>query len=718
MRTHIGNILKLIRHRVTALLMLVASGIAPQFAIAQQDDRISLLADTINLDQTSGLLSATGNVQVFFGDTVLSASSIVYDSRNGLITAQGPLTITDTSGVVILADFAELSNDLQRGLIQGAKLLLAEKMQLVTTEFERTEGRFDTLNNVVASACQVCASRPVPVWQIRARQVIRDDKLKQIHFRNATFEVFGMPVLYLPYMRIPDPSVRRASGFLSPVILSSEYFGDGIKLPYYLVLGDHADATITPTLNFSGATVIDAEYRQRFANGGFDTFGAVAINDEFGEFGRGFLKIDGRFDVFDDVALEFSATALSDNGFMRQYNYDDTDRIVSELKFSRYRNHSYFSLAAAIMNSLRDDEDNDTIPFVFPEFSYRGYRTDPLLGGKLGYEFNTVGLSRLEGEDYLRIGAGADYRVPIDLPLGLRASGFVNLDADIYRVWNSTDFPGEPLISVHPSIGADIHWPLSKITPNARHIFEPVVQLLYTADPAINDLVPNEDSQQAEFDETNLFELNRFPGRDVTETGFRANIGATYTIYNNDGWSLGLAGGLVIRSEASDLFGEDTLLGGSRSDILGAVSFESAPNFSVIGRFLYDDKFNFKRSETQFTTSFDKWDIGGSFVYLAADTLALASDERSEGTIDAQYRMAGNWALDFDWKRDLLENRNVSAGMGVTYGNECIEIGLSLSRRFTSSNNVMPSTDINLKVQLAGFGGSSSNDWPAAQCAY
>ncbi len=705
-------------HRLNSLALLVVVAFVPQLTYAQSDNPVSLLADTINIDQTNGLLSATGHVQVFFGDAVLNASSIVYNSTSGLITAQGPLSITDPSGTVILADFAELSNDLQHGLIQGAKLLLADKLQLVAAEYERSEGRFDTLNNVVASSCQVCASRPVPVWQIRARQVIRDEERKQIHFRSATFEAFGLPVFYLPYMRIPDPSVRRASGFLSPVILSSEYFGDGIKLPYYLMLGDHADATITPTLNFTGATVIDAEYRQRFTNGGFDTFGAIAINDEFGEFGRGFLTIDGSFDIFDEVTLNFSGTVLSDSGFMRQYNYDDTDRVVSELKFSRYRNRDYFSLAAVIMNSLRDDEDNDTIPFVLPEFSYRGYRTDPVLGGKFGYEFNTVGLSRIVGEDYLRIGAGADYRVPVELPLGLRASGFVNLDADIYRVWNSTDFPNTPLLSIHPSVGADIRWPLSKATQNARHILEPVVQLLFTADPTLNDVVPNEDSQQAEFDETNLFELNRFPGRDVTETGFRANIGATYTVYDNDGWSLGLAGGLVIRSEPSDLFGEDTLLGGSRSDILGVVSFEFAPNFNVIGRFLFDDEFDFKRSETQFTTSFDKWDVGGTFVYLAADTLALASDERSEGTIDAQYRVADNWALDFDWKRDLLENKDVSAGMGVTYGNECIEIGLSLSRRFTSSNNVVPSTDINLKVQLAGFGGSSSNEWPAAQCAY
>ena len=718
MHRPVVNILISVYYRLIAMALSIVLGLARQFADAQSDNPFSLMADTIILDETGGYLTATGNVQIFFGDTVMNASSIVYDIEKELITAQGPIIITENGGSVILADFAKLSTDFQYALVQGAKMLLQGQMQLAATELERTDGRFDTLNNVVASACQVCAARPVPVWQIRARQVIRDNDKKQIHFRDATFEVFGFPIFYTPYMRIPDPSVRRASGFLSPIILSSEYFGDGIKLPYYLVMGDHADVTITPTLNFDGTSVVDVQYRQRYMTGGFDAFGAITIQDEFGEFGRGFLKVDGQFNVFDDVTLSFIGTALSDTGFLRQYNYDDTDRLLSELKFSRYRNRSYSSVAAAIINSLRDDEDNATIPFIFPEYSYRGYRNDQLLGGKLGYEFSTVGLSRTIYEDYFRIGGGVDWHIPIDLPLGLRASGFVNLDADIYRVWNSLEFAETPLFSIHPSIGADIRWPLAKTTSIARHIFEPVVQIISTADPSINDLVPNEDSQQAEFDETNLFELNRFPGRDVIETGFRANIGATYSIYHNDGWLLGLAGGLVVRSKPSEQFDEDTLLGGSRSDILGAVTFESAPNFNAIGRFLFDDEFNFIRSETQFSTSFEKWDIGGSFVYLAADSLALASDERSEGTIDAQYRIADNWALDFDWKRDLLENRNVSAGLGVTYGNECIEIGLSLSRRFTSSNNVTPSTDINLTIQLAGFGGSSDTEWPAAQCAY
>ena len=707
-----------LRQRVVVMALIATFGFLPTATISQTGNPVSLLADTINLDQSTGILTATGNVEVFFGNVFLKAQSIRYDSRQGTITAVGPIVLTDTSGSVILADFAELTSDMQQALIQGAKVLLENRLQLASTEFRRTDGRFDTMNNVIASTCEVCAARPVPVWQIRARQVIRDNENLQIHFRSATFEIFGLPVFYLPYMRIPDPSVTRASGFLRPSILSSEFFGDALKLPYFLVLSDYADATFTPTLTFSGAKVVDVQYRQRFLNGGFDAFAALAIADESGDFGRGFFALDGSFDIYDDLTLAFSANVPSDDGFLRQYDYDDTDRLVSEVSVSRIRDHNYFALATAIMTSLRDDEDDKTIPLVFPETSYRNYHNDTIYGGKFGYDLEALGLSREVGQDVLRVSGGMDWRVPLDLPLGLRASGFASVDADLYKVWDSVDFDDDILISVHPSVGADIRWPLTKTTDTARHILEPIVQLLYTADPAINDVVPNEDSLQIEFDETNLFDLNRFPGQDASETRFRANIGANYTIFDNDGWSVGVEGGLVFRSEPSPQFDEDSLLGGSRSDILGAVSFDFAPNYKVIGRFLFDDDFDFKRSDTQFEFTFDKWDLDGSLVYLAPDSLALASEERSEGTIAAAYRIADNWEVDFEWQRDLLEKEDVFGGVGVTYGNECIEIGLSLSRRFTSSNNVTPSTDIDLTIQLAGFGGTSQNKWPTARCVY
>lgn len=692
--------------RMTVLVFMV---LCPLSAGAQAAPPISLLADSIWLNQSTGVLVATGNVQIYFNGRTLSATEIKYDPEAQSISASGPIIITEANGTTFTAEFAELDQDLRNGVIRGARLLLADQLQLASAEIRRTAGRFNSMTNVVASSCQVCASRPTPVWQIRARQVIHDEERQRIYFRNATLEVLGLPVAYLPYFRIPSPDVLRASGFLVPIFLSSDLFGDGLKLPYYWMLGDHADATITPTLTLDGAQLVDVEYRRRTRTGGFDLFTALAINDQDGEFGRGFFTAKGAFALRNDFELTFDGTVLTDLGFMKQYGYDDSDRIISEIAVSRYRDHSYFSVGSAILLSLRDDEDNSAIPLVFPEFSYRTYQTDALFGGKIGYEISSVGLVRADGQDVARLSAAAEWTVPLELPHGIRATGFTDIELNLYRVWDSLTFPEHLLMTLKPTVGAEIRWPLAQTFTNSRHIFEPVIQLLYTPNLGFNDLVPNEDSLQVEFDETNLFDLNRYPGHDAFEIGLRANLGATYTIVNDSGWQVSAATGVVLRSDTTSQFSQD---------FLGAVSFELPSRFKAIGRFLLDENLVSKRTEAEFDLSFDKWDIGGTFVYLHADPLAGSPIDRGEGTLRGSYRISPSWEVDMNWTRDFVSNTSVLAGGGLTYGNECIEIGLSVSRRFTESNVVPPSTDIDLVVKLAGFGGNTQDKWPAARCSF
>ncbi len=678
-------------------------------ASAQYAPPVSLLADSIFVNQSNGALVASGNVKVFFRDQLVSADRITYLPGEDRIQVEGNITITDGQGNVFTAEYAELSDEFRNGLIRGARLLLDDQLQMSSAEIRRVAGRFNTMSNVIASSCQVCAERPTPVWQIRARQVIHDQERKQIFFRSATLDVLGVPIAWLPFLRVPDPSVTRTSGFLVPTFLSSEQFGNGLRIPYYVVLGDHADMTITPTLALQGGALVDVEYRQRFSYGELDIFGAYAFDDGDGDNSRGFLSLQGRFDLPYGFQLDFDGTAISDFGFMRQFRYDDTDRLVNYVQVSRQSERTFMSITGAILLSLRDDEDNATIPVVFPEIYYRRYFTDTLWGGKFGYEINSIGLNRQVGQDMFRVGGSVDWTVPLDLPFGIHATGFSRADLDIYRVWNSGTYPDRLLFSVHPQIGAELRWPLAKDTGQARHVLEPVLMLVYTPNIGFNDDVPNEDSLLAEFDETNLFELNRYPGRDASELGWRANIGASYTIYDYDGWQIGVAGGVVLRSNTNTQFTQD---------ILGAVSLEFPPTFDVIGRFLFDEDLRVKRSDIEFDLSLEKWDVGGTFVYLSPDPLAGSPVERGEGTLNLAYRVTPSWQLDLNWTRDIVNATNIEAGAGLTYGNECIEVGLKVNRRFTTNNIVPPSTDINLIVKLAGFGGTSEESWPTARCAF
>ena len=76
------------------------------------------------------------------------------------------------------------------------------------------------------------------------------------------------------------------------------------------------------------------------------------------------------------------------------------------------------------------------------------------------------------------------------------------------------------------TIGADFSWPFIKPIWNGSLVLEPLVQLIYANKVKFNPNIPNEDSVSFEYDETNLFSINRFSGYDLAEGGARANLGA------------------------------------------------------------------------------------------------------------------------------------------------------------------------------------------------
>ena len=81
----------------------------------------------------------------------------------------------------------------------------------------------------------------------------------------------------------------------------------------------------------------------------------------------------------------------------------------------------------------------------------------------------------------------------------------------------------------------------------AQHFtLEPIAQVIYSDTIGESD-VPNNDSTLVEFDTTNLFSIDRFPGEDRVETGLRANVGLTYTRYDPAGWSLGATDMITVK---------------------------------------------------------------------------------------------------------------------------------------------------------------------------
>ena len=58
-------------------------------------------------------------------------------------------------------------------------------------------------------------------------------------------EIFGVPIIYTPYLQTPEPGVTRASGLLAPSFISSDLLGTGVRQPMFFTLGNSSDFTFS-----------------------------------------------------------------------------------------------------------------------------------------------------------------------------------------------------------------------------------------------------------------------------------------------------------------------------------------------------------------------------------------------------------------------------------------------------------------------------------------
>ncbi|MDT8855656.1 LPS assembly protein LptD [Paracoccaceae bacterium Fryx2] len=685
----------------------------------------TLVADRVEVTGND-LLIADGAVEVNFQGRRLRATRITFDGATDRLTIEGPITLTDGPDTLVLASQADLAADLSDGVLQSARLVLNQQLQIAAAEMVRTGGRYTQLSQTVASSCQVCTLNPTPLWEIRARRVVHDQLERQLYFDHAQFRVAGLPVFYLPRLRMPDPSLKRTRGFLMPDVRTTSGLGSGFKIPYFLPLGDSRDLTFTPYLTTKNGRALDLRYRQAFGAGLLELSGALARDDLMPGDSRGYVKALGDFALPSDFDLTFRIEAVSDPAYLLDYGLSEKDRLDSRIEVSRTRRNEHISARLIHFNSLRSDEDNATLPSLITDFNF--YRRFSLgaVGGEGGLRFQTHSQSRSsdslldgdgdgipDGRDTSRASLLIDWRRTWVAPAGILATALGEVSADAYDIRQDGRYEGSTLRS-HAAAGVELRWPWVKAGRlGASHVIEPVVQLIWSPDST--DSLPNEDSTLVEFDEGNLFALNRFPGSDAVETGARANIGVTWTRHDPTGWTLGATLGRVLRESDTRQFGVASGLGGAQSDWLVGVEVSLLDGLRLTNRVLFDDSFDVTKGEMRMDLQRERYGIASSYVWMVADTTENRPADTSELFLDSSYKLTDAWTANMTGRYDFIAERATSAGLGLAFRNECLQVDLSLSRRFTSSTNVDPTTDFGLSVDLLGFGGGGEAG-PARIC--
>ncbi len=691
---------------------------------ARAQQRATLLADSI-LVVAGNRLIAEGGVEIYYRGQRLTATRLVFDAGADLLTIEGPITLTDGKGTTLLADQAALSADLTSGILTSARLVLADQLQIAAAEVRRSDGgRLSGLVRVAASSCNICAGRP-PLWEIRARSVLHDAEAQQLYFSGAQLRFAGVPVFYLPRLRLPDPSQDRASGFLVPRLSSSSTTGFGLSLPYFQTLGPSRDLTFTPQLTSQAGQTLTLRYRQAVTGGGFSVTGALSHDRSLGGAMRGYLAAEGAFSLPLGLALTGSGLLVSDRAYLSDYGISDKDRLDSHITLSHTAREADFAARIISFQSLRDGEDNESLPVLIGDVGYQKRFAGSVLGGQGGLSVEAHSHVRpstdpadmdadgiADGRDLDRLSLGLDWRWSAISPGGIVLGAEAMAVGDYYAIAQDAVYGGRHL-RLTGIVAAEIGYPMVRTgSAGASHLIEPLVQLV--AAPPADDSIPNEDSALVEFDEGNLFALSRFPGSDAVEGGLHLNFGARYLYQDGTDFSLDLAAGRVLRLDDLGQFTEASGLSGRRSDWLLALSAHGADGLALDARILAGAGLVPGKADLRLSLDRARYGLSLGLTEARAEPSEGRDEPTRELVLDGRAPLAGNWTFAADSRLDLWNNQPTSAGASLEFLNECLKVDLSVSRRFTSSTSVTPATDFGLTVELLGFGGGTRG--PSAQC--
>ncbi len=191
---------------------------------------------------------------------MLRADKITFDRNTNVAAASGNVVLVEPDGQVLFADYAELTQGMREGVLRSMRTLLAENGQLAANGARRVEGKVNELTHAVYTTCNLCKTDPSkpPLWQLRAYSAVQDVENHRIEYQDATLEMFGLPVAYLPWLSHADPSVRRSSGFLVPSFGDQSHIGAFLATPYFWAIDNQQDVTLTPEVTTQSGPQLSA----------------------------------------------------------------------------------------------------------------------------------------------------------------------------------------------------------------------------------------------------------------------------------------------------------------------------------------------------------------------------------------------------------------------------------------------------------------------------
>ncbi len=712
---------------------------APAPAAAAPDSAaytILFSADLVDYDQRADVVTASGAVNLQRDGVQLRADAVRWDRTSGAITANGNVAITSPDAAALYGDSITLTDSLRDGAMENLLLVIDNGARLAARRGTRQASGNIDLERAVYSPYPVDEFTRDgvyrPRWQIRAVEVRYDVARDRIAYRGAQLELFGLPLIPLPGLS-HQASNRGASGLLVPDIRIDRVNGLELATPYYLRLADNRDLTITPHIYSAAAPMLTADYRALTARGAYRISGhatyssVVPVDGQAGATsGRARLYLDGagRFQLDDKWTIDGSVRVASDRTFLRRYDISRDDRLRSVISAERNGGSSYLSIAGWAVQTLRVNDAQGQQPIALPLIDFRQRLADPVVGGQIELQLNSLAIARSAGQDTRRAFASARWDLRRLTGMGQQITATALVRGDIYHSADNglttvAGYRGQPGVQGRgiAAVAVDASWPLIGTFAGGTQQLTPRIQVV-AAPPVDNIRIPNEDSRAFDLEDSNIFALNRFAGYDRFEDGIRISYGIDWQVQRPGLKFEAMIAQSYRLSSKPQLFPGGTGLADRQSDIVGRTTVAWRDIVRLTHRYRLDkDNLAVRRNEVDATIGSRRNYLLLGYLRLNRDITALDEDlqDREELRLGGRMAFARYWSAYGSAIVDLTSPSEspLSTGngfqpvrhrVGVAYDDGYLNIGLTWRRDYQDTGDARRGNSYILQLGFRNLG--------------
>lgn len=658
----------------------------------------------MDLDMAAHTITASNGVDVKGPEGHLTADNLVYNTQTDQLVATGNVLFTDTTGTTLKLAKLTLTGQLKTGTAEALRLAIPQLGEIMQAQSaERTANNRYVLSNVTYSPCKECNGYGKKPWTIHAGTITYVPETKdsgaELRYRNATMDVLGVPVMYLPYFEHPVGPRRAKTGLLAPQVGHSTVHGNELRLAGTINSpAENADYTLRSRLMTESGNQFIAERRQ-ITEHTHSEIKASTLNDERFHKARSHLAIKADYTFQPGLRMGLNGEIASDDTYLNDY-FDRNDPYLASTLYGEFTDRDrYTALSTTRFQDLDPTRAPANTAQILPHLEHE-QMLDLGGGTQLTFGGDVVSLQRGQGVQSRRIIGQAELTHPMLWDDGSKVTLGGRMRGDIYNVDGANNNNGN-IARALPE--ATFNWEKPYISEGGTHTITPRLMGALSFRGGNPPGAPNEDSVAYELDANNLFETSRFAGLDRVETGPRL----IYGVDNHWGdatattWRLFL--GQSLRQYDDNELPQS---GGASTPVSDWVGYaEGSPTdwFTFTNRFRLDNAtFDVRRLDSGIQLGqYGDWKpwLRSTYSFLDNDTENLTTNLNIPLTYvtDGLRFKAGS-------QHDLRQGNTLEAEGGLVYRRDCYEISFITRRRGFVNGSIQPSTDYLLNVQLLTLG--------------